>query len=83
MSTWGDISRATMAQKLKEGRASGLSSREILASIDAAYPFGERKYSPYKMWLKVRRDYLGFLGLATPKSTEPDFSGTIFQQETP
>lgn len=28
------------------------------AAVDAAYPFGIRKYHPYKQWLKVRRYYL-------------------------
>lgn len=28
---------------------------EILTRVDAAYPFGERKYEPYKCWLKERR----------------------------
>lgn len=28
------------------------------AAIDAAYPFGERQYHPYKMWLKERKAYL-------------------------
>ena len=27
-------------------------------AIDAAYPFGARKWSPYKQWLKARRAYL-------------------------
>lgn len=27
-------------------------------AIQNAYPFGERKYHPYKMWLKAQRDYL-------------------------
>jgi hypothetical protein len=27
-------------------------------AIDAAYPFGQRKYHPYKMWLLERRLYL-------------------------
>ena len=32
------------------------------AAIDEAYPFGERNYHPYKVWLKVRRDYLKKFG---------------------
>jgi len=28
---------------------------ELLRRIDAAYPFGERRYHPYKMWLEERR----------------------------
>lgn len=27
----------------------------LLAAVDAAYPFGERKYLPYKMWLLERK----------------------------
>lgn len=26
--------------------------------VDASYPFGERAYSPYKAWLRARREYL-------------------------
>lgn len=29
-----------------------------LKAIDAAYPFGQRKFWPYKMWLKARREYI-------------------------
>lgn len=35
---------------------------ERKAAIDAAYPFGPRKYHPYKMWLKQRRAYLSKYG---------------------
>lgn len=28
-------------------------------AISAAYPFGERRYFPYKMWLKAQREYMG------------------------
>lgn len=31
---------------------------ERMKAVDAAYPFGERAYSPYKTWLKARREYL-------------------------
>ena len=36
----------------------GASLKDRLVAIDAAYPFGERKYWPYKMWLKARREYI-------------------------
>ena len=29
-----------------------------IKALDAAYPFGERKYHPYKIWLQERRRYL-------------------------
>jgi hypothetical protein len=28
-------------------------------AVSAAYPFGERRYWPYKMWLKAQREYMG------------------------
>lgn len=40
---------------------------ERMKAIDAAYPFGERKYSPYKTWLRARRNYLARFGYQ-PKS---------------
>lgn len=43
-------------------RAAGELSREaIIKSIDRAYPFGERKYLPYKMWLEARREVIADL----------------------
>lgn len=41
---------------------SGASLAERTKTIDAAYPFGERKYFAYKQWLKVRRAYLVLFG---------------------
>lgn len=31
---------------------------ERVKAVKAAYPFGERRYHPYKMWLKAQRQYL-------------------------
>jgi len=31
-------------------------------SIHAAYPFGQRRYWPYKAWLKAQREYLAKYG---------------------
>ena len=33
-----------------------------MSVIDAAYPFGQRKYHPYKMWLIERAEYLRAYG---------------------
>jgi hypothetical protein len=33
----------------------------VLERVDAAYPFGERKYEPYKCWLKERRLFIAAL----------------------
>ena len=32
-------------------RTKGKPEKEIKAALHAAYPFGERKYHPYKIWL--------------------------------
>lgn len=31
---------------------------ERRAALFKAYPFGERRFWPYKMWLKAQREYL-------------------------
>ena len=37
--------------------------KAILDALDAAYPFGERKYFPYKVWLRERRSFAIAKGL--------------------
>ncbi len=37
----------------------GLSHPDIKKLISAAYPFGERKYWPYKVWLDEVKKYSG------------------------
>jgi hypothetical protein len=36
---------------------------ELKKAIDAAYPFGERAYHPYKIWLSERREIFIELGI--------------------
>lgn len=52
--------------------------------IDAAYPFGQRKYHPYKMWLIERREYLeayGYKSRGKPKHGSQIVAGQLV--ETP
>ena len=42
---------------------------DLKAAIDNAYPFGARKYTPYKIWLEERKKALTRLGLYTTPST--------------
>ena len=54
--TWRDMARPLIAQVLKESE--GKSEKEIRNALKEAYPFGERRYHPYKIWLdeiKVQR----------------------------
>jgi hypothetical protein len=41
---------------------------KIKKSIDASYPFGQRKYHPYKIWLDERRKHFYELGILQPKT---------------
>jgi hypothetical protein len=57
MGSWADRARQVIAdvhRTLPEGAS--LAERKV--AVDAAYPFGERAYSPYKTWLRARREYL-------------------------
>lgn len=61
MSRWNDLAAAAILQALKE--SSHLPGPQRLKMVDAAYPFGQRAYHPYKQWLKVRRQILVAHGL--------------------
>jgi hypothetical protein len=43
-------------------------------AISAAYPFGERRYWPYKMWLKAQREYMGRFVTSIEKVPEKHLS---------
>lgn len=54
--TWRDSARPLIAKVLAESK--GKSEYQIRKALYDAYPFGERKYHPYKVWLdeiKVQR----------------------------
>lgn len=44
---------------------------EIKKAIDQAYPFEEREYHPYKIWLDERRTAFEELGIKKPKPKKP------------
>lgn len=52
--TWRDLARPIIQGVISDTK--GLSEKEIKAAIRDAYPFGERAYHPYKIWLdEVKR----------------------------
>lgn len=57
MSHWSDTARRVIAE-VHASLPEGATLADRTAAVDAAYPFGERAYSPYKTWLKARREYL-------------------------
>jgi hypothetical protein len=56
-------SKATIAE-VHARLPADITLAERKKAIFAAYPFGERNYHPYKMWLKAQREY--FANLENP-----------------
>lgn len=57
MGYWSDKARCAI-QSVHRRMPESATLAERTAAVDAAYPFGERAYSPYKTWLRARREYL-------------------------
>lgn len=64
---WRDYARPIIQQVLKETK--GQDEKAIRKALKDAYPFGERQYHPYKIWLdeiKVQRGKRKFGHKPTP-----------------
>lgn len=72
MSYWKDEAWRVVRPILDAGKREGAPAAEVLRRVDAAYPFGERGYHPYKMWLQVRREAQRELGLLVQPATPRD-----------
>lgn len=49
VNTWRDSCKGIIHDVLKDSE--GKTEKEIRKALSDAYPFGERKYHPYKIWL--------------------------------
>lgn len=49
MSYWRDQMRPIIAEVIRENQGKG--ERELRRALREAYPFGQRAYHPYKVWL--------------------------------
>ena len=67
---WSLTARETI-QRVHAALPADASLTTRKAAIDAAYPFGERAYSPYKTWLRARREYLCRFG-HVPRNAPPE-----------
>ena len=67
--TWRDHIRPIIAAVLAENK--GKDQATIRKALKDAYPFGERKYHPYKIWLSEIRNQLG-KGKSKKKKAEPN-----------
>lgn len=54
---WRRTAAAIVARVLKENE--GKTGPEIKKALSAAYPYGQRKYHPYKIWLSECARQLG------------------------
>lgn len=71
MKTWRDSARPIIQQVLKETK--GQTEKEIKKALFDAYPFGERKYHPYKIWcheIQIQRGKKRFPAYAKHKVPE-------------
>lgn len=57
MSFWANRARQVI-REVHQSLPENATLAERTKAVDAAYPFGERAYSPYKTWLRARREYL-------------------------
>jgi len=64
MSPWRAEAAKVVQAAIETGEARGLTGPALLRHVRQAYPFGERRNHPYKIWLsEVNRQ----LGRSTPK----------------
>lgn len=64
MSTsWRDLALQAMFAVHAAQLQSGANPQQIADAIDKAYPFGERRYWPYKAWLSARKWFFAHKGL--------------------
>ncbi len=77
-SRWRNIAQPIISRVLANCNEAGADEKSILESLREAYPFGERKYHPYKIWLseiaiqRGRKPKLGTFGPKTKAAMEPD-----------
>lgn len=58
MTTWRDDANQTIRVALREGRELGLTGKQLRDFINERYPYGPRKYHPYKIWCSELKQVL-------------------------
>ena len=74
--TWRDSARPLIAKALTDSK--GKSEQEIRKTLRDAYPWGERRMHPYKIWcdeIKVQRGLKKSKIAVTPKNQTNIFNG--------
>lgn len=56
--TWRQMARASLDKALSAAREQGLEGAALEKALYDSYPFGERAYTPYRVWCEERRKIL-------------------------
>lgn len=76
--SWRDHARPIIEATLAPFKAQGISykTKEMKKALFDAYPFGQRKYHPYKIWLdEIKRQLQGIpFGKSRPIVNDPNQS---------
>jgi hypothetical protein len=78
--SWGDVAWSAI-QRVNDGLADDVSLADRVKAVDAAYPFGERSYWPYKAWLKARRTYLSRYGWRPRRGSKTQTALDLFERD--
>jgi len=79
MTTWRDVARPIIAEVM--ARVGSDDPGRLKRELFDAYPFGQREYHPYKIWLDEIRVQKGLKTLGRkPKPPDPN-QGRLFRGE--
>lgn len=74
--TWRDSAKPIIAQVLKDTK--GQPEKAIRKALKEAYPFGMRKYHPYKIWLSEIQIQRGKKTFGRKPEIVPENQGKLF-----
>lgn len=79
MRSWRDVARPIIDRILRETK--GEDEKTIKQALFDAYPFGERRFHPYKVWLDEIRRQRGLKRTRTHRKIEsPENQGDLFDE---
>lgn len=56
--TWRERARRSLQEAYDKATAAGLEGKALEKALFDSYPFGERAYTPYKVWCEERKKLL-------------------------
>lgn len=79
ISHWRKTARAVVTQALADAAEHNLDEQQTRRLISSRYPFGQRQYHPYKIWLdEVKRGLAPAIQAA--QAARPVFGGAIVDE---